>query len=1732
MKMFTLYLRGRNIINPFLVLAIFIFQYNFGYSQQTEQAPTKGDVKNHQPTDDLSNPIPPGWDTYSIQGNPHGVIVMLSANPRINDIPILPGDYIGVFYLDDNSELKCGGQDIWLGDDNIIFGAFTNDPDTPEKDGFAFGEEMHFKIYSYTTLKEYDVDQLSFDLTNYTGTNIWYPLAISQTIDMVCLEDFDAYASATPNPVCFGNTVSLEANIFVGTTGNYTYSWTSDPPGFTSILQSVTVTPTENTVYFLEVSDGILFSDHSANVIVNHTATVVAGSDVLICENESAHLTSNATNYSSILWTTAGDGVFDNPEILTPFYTPGPLDAENGFATLTVQALALADCEINATDEMVVNVGKLPSVNFSETIDFCDIQEIWIDSEAEDYSSIEWSTSGDGTFSDPNETVTQYFPGDFDVNLGEFTLHCCVEALNPCSVGVCEEVFCTLTESSTVNAPSSRTKCENLPVPLISVAFNYTSVLWTTAGDGSFEDPAALSTNYIPGPLDNQNGGTVVTVNAFGHGACLNHPATKNVNVIILPVPNVDAGDTDVICSNDPLQLQASAEDYASLAWTTTGDGSFSNSGILNPLYYPGIGDFLSGGFVLTLTAQPFIPCTTEVSDILEVDIIDQSVVDINTPNNQSLCEGLSLQLDAWGSGYVGILWETTGDGYFDDPTILNPVYFHGPVSDLSGNPVTLTVTAFASPNCSPDDTDQISVTYNYGTSANAGNDFAACEDQVFVSATAENYGSTLWETNGDGYFLKPALLATQYIPGAQDLLSGNAELCLIAYGIGDCPDDIDCLTVGLTGNPSVDIGEDDDAVCFGENHQFTHATILYYSSLNWFTENGGGTFDNPNSTNPTYIPNPEVDYTLGCISIGVSAEPLSPCNIAEEDFMELCFQAPPTVQISLDEDNICYGEDYYLMLNEASEYLELVWFTEDGGGTFSDNSIIDPVYYPNPAVDYLLGCITIGVSAEPLSPCTIAAEDFMELCFQASPEVEIGEESAGVCYGESYYFASATAMHNLSIHWYTVDGGGTFDNTSLTNPTYYPDPDSDYALGCIAIGVAAEPMTPCTVAAEDFMDLCFQAPPEVDIGVEGATICYEEFYQFEAVEANNNSSILWSTSGDGNFDDPNILNPTYFPSPSFDYPLGCVQITALAQPISPCAISAEDIFELCFQASPEVEIGIADAAICHGDNFTFTTVTASNNSTVEWFTNDGGGSFNNANDLNPTYIPDPEIDYSQGCVTLGISAEPFSPCAIATEDYMELCFNAPPEATAGPDVTIIETEAYATQATVNNFSYIVWSTSGDGTFENNMQLETNYYPGEQDIQNESVQLTITAHPLNACPSPTSDVLTLIVMRQQNIPLQTGWSGFSSFVEPGDPSFDDVVSPISDQLVFAQNMIQLYWPEYGINTIGDFSNYNGYKIKLSAEANLPITGFSQKNKTVSIPEGWSIFPVLSDCFVPYTELISQLGDKLTIMTEIGGDGILWPDQGIYLLAGLEPGKAYMLKVTEDVDFTFPDCSTLKSGLTEPLGLIQLPLPYNEVYKTADKHLVCFPENALIGAGIRPRSVVATYNNENNCVGAAIWENGNIVLHAYADDITTPEIDGYVDGEPLNISVFDQSDGTLTEYSVEYSTEFDDNEGVFVVNGVSVVLSLKASATGIDQNISNSIRLFPNPANHEFSVFSDEEISWIEITSIEGNLVQSINLINQLNTAKILINVSELKPGIYFVRIKTDQGLAVKKLIVQ
>jgi hypothetical protein len=158
-----------------------------------------------------------------------------------------------------------------------------------------------------------------------------------------------ATATATPSSVCAGQSSQLDVTAGGGNPP-YTYSWTSNPAGFTSNLQNPMVTPTVTTVYSVQVGDGTGTASSSVTVTVTPAPTAAAGSDSTVCIDAiQFQISGTASSYASVAWTTSGDGTFGSATSLSTSYFPGSGDHITGYVNLTLTASPVSPCSGAAT---------------------------------------------------------------------------------------------------------------------------------------------------------------------------------------------------------------------------------------------------------------------------------------------------------------------------------------------------------------------------------------------------------------------------------------------------------------------------------------------------------------------------------------------------------------------------------------------------------------------------------------------------------------------------------------------------------------------------------------------------------------------------------------------------------------------------------------------------------------------------------------------------------------------------------------------------------------------------------------------------------------------------------------------------------------------------------------------------------------------------------------------------------------------------------------------------------------------------------------------------------------------------------------------------------------------------------------------------------------------------------------------------------------------------------------
>jgi len=100
---------------------------------------------------------------------------------------------------------------------------------------------------------------------------------------------------------------------------------------------------------------------------------------------------------------------------------------------------------------------------------------------------------------------------------------------------------------------------------------------------------------------------------------------------------------------------------------------------------------------------------------------------------------------------------------------------------------------------------------------------------------------------------------------------------------------------------------------------------------------------------------------------------------------------------------------------------------------------------------------------------------------------------------------------------------------------------------------------------------------------------------------------------------------------------------------------------------------------------------------------------------------------------------------------------------------------------------------------------------------------------------------------------------------------------------------------------------------------------------------------------------------------------------------------------------------------------------------------------------------------------------------------------------------------------------DQNDWIKMSNALANVFSSTLSVN--DYNFKN-ILIGPNPTSDKINI-NNNYLKNVEIFSVYG---QKINVIQQVNNSKTIIDLNNQTSGVYFLRLKTEKGMITKKII--
>ncbi|HZK09352.1 MAG TPA: BspA family leucine-rich repeat surface protein [Bacteroidales bacterium] len=184
----------------------------------------------------------------------------------------------------------------------------------------------------------------------------------------------------TGETICFGGNPGEIVNITDASGGdkNITYQWESSTDDFATAgnvilgAESASYNPpfglTETSSYRRYAKDGICNTDFEIStgtwkITIQELPVADAGSNSNIVEGETfAFTNAGAVNYSTLLWSSVGDGTFNGNALLNPVYTPGNGDIATGEVELCLTVVPESPCLISDTDCMTLTILRHPEV--------------------------------------------------------------------------------------------------------------------------------------------------------------------------------------------------------------------------------------------------------------------------------------------------------------------------------------------------------------------------------------------------------------------------------------------------------------------------------------------------------------------------------------------------------------------------------------------------------------------------------------------------------------------------------------------------------------------------------------------------------------------------------------------------------------------------------------------------------------------------------------------------------------------------------------------------------------------------------------------------------------------------------------------------------------------------------------------------------------------------------------------------------------------------------------------------------------------------------------------------------------------------------------------------------------------------------------------------------------------------------------------------------------------------
>ncbi len=623
------------------------------------------------------------------------------------------------------------------------------------------------------------------------------------------------------------------------------------------------------------------------NISFSKIPTVSAGSPITVCnDTTSVPLKGIVGIATGGTWTSPSGGSFTpNASSLNTSYVPSASDISAGSVVLTLTTTGNGTCNAY-TSNVTITLNKKPTLIGSVPRDsICSGNNITANAAFTNTTSLQWLTTGTGTFSTSTGSPTIYTPSASDISNGGVIIYASTVGSNPCKeIQKYFSITILKSPASLVNAGFDETACADAGFfPLNGTVGGVTGTgIWTSSsGLGDFyPDNTDLNPIFVPDQSDFNAGGVTLRLTSTNNGICA--PNFDDMVLTIVPAPIVTTGPTiPPLCADTAyIQLQGTVTNALGGIWSSSGTGTFSPSPTdLNAVYVPSADDKKKSVTRLTLTSTGNGTCNFFSKD---VDLKFTPIPTIDLGKDKIVCADQFVDLSATITVAKGVNWSSSGTGLFTAPTnTISTQYLFSKI-DTTNRVVNIFGQTVNQGLCKPV-TDTLKVTIQPVPVVLASSDQSICADtnSVQVSAIIANATNVNWTTSGTGSFSPNSSgNPVKYNISSGDASKGSVRLYATTANSGICSSSVDSIDVSIAPVPIVSAGS--PILCDtlkGANLTGTVTSVLPAGTNTWSASSGAGIFSVNNSTlNATYIPN-RADIASGKVTLTLTASNYGTCK-------------------------------------------------------------------------------------------------------------------------------------------------------------------------------------------------------------------------------------------------------------------------------------------------------------------------------------------------------------------------------------------------------------------------------------------------------------------------------------------------------------------------------------------------------------------------------------------------------------------------------------------------------------------------------------------------------------------------------------------------------------------------------------------------------------------------------------------------------------------------------------